>query len=233
MWRCRCNCAKAAIRVIRGSDLRHRHTNGCAWCACRRKQHALSARDVVLGWRYGSLTTTKYIGGRLLAWECVCECGKTIIVGGYHLISGHSTKCRSCSVKTRYKAKGFHSLSQVNRETMRAKCELCGLVPIRLLRTVPKCYVSSIHGKVHHPNEAVELLESQGGRCANPTCTSPLLFNQGSGKSACLDHDHATGFIRRWFCSACNAAFGYARECSAILRGLAQLASNQEALATS
>jgi hypothetical protein len=227
-WKCRCECEFGTIRTITGWALRAGNTTKCGRCG-RRNGSSLSAREIVKDQRYGWLTTKQYLGGRRTNWECVCDCGRTLVVTGYHLVSGHSTKCRSCSVKTRYKAAGYHSLTDINKKTMTAKCCICGLVPIRCDGRSPRCYVATVVGaRVSRPDEALEMFELQHGECANPSCHNPLVFNQGTGKSACLDHDHVTGFIRRWFCSGCNTAFGYARESSVVLRGLAKLASEQE-----
>ena len=224
-WTCRCDCG--TIRVITGSPLRNGRTIKCAFCGGR-NGWLLSARQITEGQRYGSLITKKYVGNKPIKWECVCACGRTLTVIGYHLVSGHSTKCRSCSVRVRHVASDYHSLTDINHEKMTATCKKCGRVPIRFNGDIAKCYVASVHGRVHHPDEALELLESQDGKCANPGCPNPLVFNNGTGKSACLDHDHVTRFIRRWFCCPCNSAFGYTRECAAVLRGLATLASDQE-----
>jgi hypothetical protein len=93
----------------------------------------MSSRKVVKDQRYGWLTTKKFVGGgkgggKGPKWECVCDCGRTLIVGGYHLVSGHSTKCRSCSVRVRHVASGYYSLTDVDRQKMTATCNKCGAV---------------------------------------------------------------------------------------------------------
>lgn len=157
-YRCQCKCDKGTIRKITGSALRHNRTTKCAWCAGR-KGWFMSSRKVAKDQRYGWLTTKKFVGGgkgggKGPKWECVCHCGRTLLVGGYHLVSGHSTKCRSCSVRVRHVASGYHSLTDVDRQKMTATCNKCGAVPVTLNRGVAKCYVASVHGRVQHLNEA-------------------------------------------------------------------------------
>lgn len=48
------------------------------------------------GQRFGKLTVLKEVSERRcghVVWECLCDCGKTCIVRGGHLKSGHSTSC--------------------------------------------------------------------------------------------------------------------------------------------
>jgi hypothetical protein len=46
---------------------------------------------------------------RHVSWLCVCECGRTSIVRGCDLRSGHTTNCRSCATAT---AKTTHGLER-------------------------------------------------------------------------------------------------------------------------
>lgn len=50
------------------------------------------------------------------------------------------------------------------------------------------------------PDQYVALLDTHGGKCA--ICTNPF---QGT---PFLDHDHKTGKVRGFLCSACNSALG-------------------------
>lgn len=53
---------------------------------------------------------------------------------------------------------------------------------------------------------------AQGGECAIKGCGRP---------ATCVDHDHATGAVRKILCHQCNAALGALGECSERARGLA------------
>lgn len=55
----------------------------------------------LLGKRFGRLVVINYKGQqnrRRTMWECMCECGKTVIVDASHLKSNHTTSC-GCKVK--------------------------------------------------------------------------------------------------------------------------------------
>lgn len=48
------------------------------------------------GQKFGKLTVIKQLPERKnghIVWECLCECGKTTVVKGVHLKSGHTKSC--------------------------------------------------------------------------------------------------------------------------------------------
>lgn len=55
--------------------------------------------------------------------------------------------------------------------------------------------------------EYLAKLEAQDGKCA--ICTTPL---KSSGTNTHLDHDHTTGNLREFLCSACNKGLGYFKD---------------------
>ena len=55
-------------------------------------------------------------------------------------------------------------------------------------------------------NQQIELLESQGNKCA--LCEAPLELHTGNNFGACVDHDHNTNKIRGIICGYCNTALG-------------------------
>ncbi len=58
-------------------------------------------------------------------------------------------------------------------------------------------------------------LAEQRGLCANTACTEP---------ATCVDHDHATGRVRKLLCKHCNLALGGLQENPERIRGLARYA---------
>lgn len=64
------------------------------------------------------------------------------------------------------------------------------------------------------------LIIQQLGRCA--VCSVQLTGTEiGSPISACVDHDHATDFIRGVLCRQCNCAIGFAADSAERLRAMA------------
>lgn len=63
------------------------------------------------------------------------------------------------------------------------------------------------------PEEAVLLLESQGGRCA--ICLKLLKW---PSKNAQIDHDHRTGKVRGILCMRCNRSIGAFEDSPRLLR---------------
>lgn len=58
------------------------------------------------------------------------------------------------------------------------------------------------------PEEYQRMLEEQNGLCA--ICHQPERMKlRGRVKQLCVDHDHATGKVRRLLCHPCNAKLGW------------------------
>lgn len=66
------------------------------------------------------------------------------------------------------------------------------------------------------PEQYLELFEQNGGRCE--ICSVEIALKNGSGRSACLDHDHQTGKLRGFLCSHCNRGIGGLRDDVNLLR---------------
>lgn len=68
----------------------------------------------ITGKKFGRLTVIKKSGhrGKDVTWECSCDCGKTVIVSGNDLRSGHTQSCgclqreRATEVNTKHGAAG-------------------------------------------------------------------------------------------------------------------------------
>ena len=96
MWECLCDCGRK--RVFPQGALISGHTVSCG-CIKGSKTKDLS------GLRFGSLIV-KRLSEVIMSrpkFECLCDCGKTVIVDMYHLIDRHTTSCgcsRSRSGKT-------------------------------------------------------------------------------------------------------------------------------------
>lgn len=53
-------------------------------------------------------------GGKKYTWECICECGTSVIVIGSHLKSGHTKSCGCLFVEMRGTGKIKHHLSETS-----------------------------------------------------------------------------------------------------------------------
>lgn len=90
----------------------HYHPAGPDHNATRRRGHVMADKEFIFktdavqsdqrrshnfvdhsGQKFGRLTVGKCLGGRRTKWECLCDCGKTTIVQGKKLRSGHTVSC--------------------------------------------------------------------------------------------------------------------------------------------
>lgn len=98
LWYCECDCGKSI--VTRGSSLRFGRTKSCG---CLHKEVVKKVNDKfdLLGQKFGKLTVVgRALNGkhRESRWECDCECGRHIIVGGHSLKAG--TKSCGCLARS-------------------------------------------------------------------------------------------------------------------------------------
>jgi hypothetical protein len=202
-----------------------------------------------------------------IQWVCRCECSREQEVLGQSLISGNSTRCRSCAsaiaghankgrkcpenarlaliernktrrgvVITSEKAltsvraackkmnevrhlQARHILSNVDSEALTAECQICGRVPIKVLkhrhekwnvRDQYLCWVGSLRvngeyadARVRFRDQALQMFESQNNACA--ICSRPMIRGNGlANDGMVLDHCHTTRFIRGFTHQRCN-----------------------------
>ncbi len=111
-WLCRCECT-GKIVVVHGDLLRNGKTKSCG---CLKR----SARQSLIGQKFGQLIVEKYEGKS--RWLCRCECtGKTVVVRGSSLRSG---KTKSCGCLTDIaRRRGNRRLSLVGRKFGRLTVE--------------------------------------------------------------------------------------------------------------
>ena len=85
-WRCKCDCGNETI--VFTFCLRNGNTSSCGCGATNSVKNEL-------GNKYGRLTVQKFVGvnNNHSEWECICECGNTIIVKGDLLRNGTIKSC--------------------------------------------------------------------------------------------------------------------------------------------
>lgn len=101
-YRCRCDCGNEII--TKQSSITSGHTKSCG---CYSKEVARrSGKNLIVsivGQRFGKLTVLKYShsvvynSSSLTFWECLCDCGKVVIVARPHLVQNHTKSC-GCSI---------------------------------------------------------------------------------------------------------------------------------------
>lgn len=89
-WKCRCDCGQ--IKTVIGCNLSKTHS-----CGCDMYGHNL---EDLTGKRFGILTVvqqapTKIIpsGQHQTMWECLCDCGSTVITRAATLKNGYTRSC--------------------------------------------------------------------------------------------------------------------------------------------
>lgn len=80
--RCKCDCGN--IFETDWDGIRNGNTHSCGKCNI----------NYLIGKRFGKLVVQKYVRTRKMReFECLCDCGNTIIVNYYALHSGHTKSC--------------------------------------------------------------------------------------------------------------------------------------------
>ena len=90
VWECACDCGNTVF-VKRGA-LTCGNTQSCG---CMGKQHNAKRQDLT-GQRFGRLTAVRATDIRQsgsIVWECLCDCGVTVLVRGAALKNGNTKSC--------------------------------------------------------------------------------------------------------------------------------------------
>lgn len=180
----------------------------------------MSSVSNLVGKRFGFLTVVKRAaditinGRKLVSWACVCSCGKPGCPGELNVPKYSLTRIKhpkidcGCSPKLRDGTCGdcdkpFSSTRLRPCRDGVLRCKKCTNRHTPMQRD----YGLSL-------TEYNGLLERQGGVCA--VCKEP----PPKGRQLCVDHDHATGFVRGILCNKCNLALGYTNDNLTTIRRL-------------
>lgn len=87
MWKCVCECGNVSTHT--GNNLNCGHTKSCGCLRHRSRVVNLT------GQKFGRLTVQNMseVKNGVVYWNCVCECGRFVIVPTGHLKSGHTKSC--------------------------------------------------------------------------------------------------------------------------------------------
>jgi len=99
-WLCECQCENKTIKSIREDSLKQGKTQSCG---CLHKEIALNnCKNDLTGMKFNRLTVVSRAEnkGKNAAWNCLCECGNTIIVKSNCLISNRTKSCGCLAKET-------------------------------------------------------------------------------------------------------------------------------------
>jgi len=91
MWECICDCGNTAI-----VSSKHLATGSTSSCGCLGKERAMERTVDISGQRFGKLVAlkpTEERRGRIVVWECKCDCGNTAYVLKSTLMRGSTRSC--------------------------------------------------------------------------------------------------------------------------------------------
>ncbi len=86
LWSCQCDCGNLCEKLTS-----HLISGTATSCGCSWRQPAVNEGD-----RYGKLVAvrpTELRSAKSVIWECLCDCGTTVLVRATLLTSGHTTSC--------------------------------------------------------------------------------------------------------------------------------------------
>ena len=108
LWLCECECSNKLITLA--YSLKKLESKSCG-CYNVERAKALGRIDMI-GKKFGRLTVLREVehNGHKLYFECLCDCGNTVIVRGSHLRSGAIQSCK-CLNKERIHQASFVNLT--------------------------------------------------------------------------------------------------------------------------
>ena len=92
VWECQCDCGKTVFVTV--NSLTYRNTTSCGCVQTERFPHSTGKN--IAGQRFGKLVALRPTEERkngFVMWECLCDCGNTILVRSSSLKSGHTQSC--------------------------------------------------------------------------------------------------------------------------------------------
>lgn len=208
-WKCQCDCGN--IHETKTSYLTSGDTKSCGKCS--------RAIDMT-GKRFGNLTVVKRAedkptkrGDGIVMWECICDCGNTIITTRQELIHGHKKDCGCSKDHHDIVGKRFGRLvvqeiipSKVFSSFIHAKCLCdCGKIThptaVSLIKgEIKSCGCLSLEkmtlSKIKHNMSKSRLYftwKSMNQRCSNPNSYSYQYYGK-RGIKVCDEWKGDKGF---------------------------------------
>ena len=127
-WHCICDCGNETISS--GKDLRSGHTRSCG-CLCSEENSKRKIHDLT-NQKFSRLFVESFAGIKKhrAMWNCICDCGKHIVVEGNNLLTGNTTSCgcyhKEITVKVTKETHTTHGMTRTRLHRiwccMRARC---------------------------------------------------------------------------------------------------------------
>lgn len=120
-WLCECVCGKRVVKYSRALKV----TDKPVSCGCMtpKQESKYDLEGLTVGFLTVIKKTTQKGSNRDFLWECLCECGNTLLLKSQMLRAGDK---KSCGCKTKAETSGTHGMygtpSHNSWRTMRERC---------------------------------------------------------------------------------------------------------------
>jgi very-short-patch-repair endonuclease len=166
-WNCICRCGKrkiiASSKLVSGATLS---------CGCYKKEQIIKrCRADITNKKFGKLTAVSpdITIGKVLFWNCRCECGNVTKVCSGHLKSGQTKSCGSCGlfrngIATSFKALELHKM--INRGVHNYKTKFGPVIDIAFVANGKKIAIEYNESYWHYnkidkdDNRTIQLIEN-------------------------------------------------------------------------
>jgi hypothetical protein len=181
----------------------------------------------LVGKKFGALTVVERsensASGRT-RWLCRCDCGGSVVKIGSNLLQREGRKRRQyCSTECYAQAKKKYLNPLERSRAYRARDrEKINHKKRRLRAEKPDQYRTPIEKQraANYKKYGMTIAQfdamfsAQDGRCA--------ICRETSATRLCIDHDHATGRVRKLLCHSCNVGLSRFRDNPALLEKAAE-----------
>lgn len=116
-WKCQCDCGN--ITIVQGGELKNNSTKSCG---CFKKAIKDTNSQNLIGKKFGRLTVVSFIEVKKphKYFECICDCGTTIVARENNLKSGCTKSCGCLKIEELKKRHHFthgHSVGKIMSRT--------------------------------------------------------------------------------------------------------------------
>ena len=109
-WLCLCDCGKET--EVSGAELRRGNTKSCGCLRIEKAKQNQRLKYDLSNQAFGKLKVLSFshFSKHRSRWNCLCECGKTVVVAGHDLLDGNTKSCGCfCIERRKYLNSGKNS----------------------------------------------------------------------------------------------------------------------------